>query len=85
MDRIGVVDTMFARYDMGTEALDELADCPGHGERFEVVRRTVRASRTWRLPPRCSSRNTTAASSSPRMPGKAPVDKVCAHEASQGS
>jgi len=30
MDRIGVVDTMFARYDMGTEALDELADCPGH-------------------------------------------------------
>ena len=25
MDRIGVVDTMFARYDMGAEALDELS------------------------------------------------------------
>jgi len=41
MDRIGVVDTMFARYDMGAEAIDELADCPGHGSTFEVVRRTV--------------------------------------------
>ena len=41
MDRIGVVDTMFARYDMGAEAVDELKQCPGFGERFEVVRRTV--------------------------------------------
>ena len=41
MDRIGVVDTMFARFDMGAEALDELASCPGHGTTFEVVRRTV--------------------------------------------
>ena len=41
MDRIGVVDTMFARYDMGAEALDELAACPGFGTTFEVVRRTV--------------------------------------------
>ena len=41
MDRIGVVDTMFARYDMGAEALAELASGPGHGSRFEVIRRTV--------------------------------------------
>ena len=41
MHRIGVVDTMFARYDMGAEALDELASCPGHGTVFEVVHRTV--------------------------------------------
>ena len=41
MDRIGVVDTMFARYDMGAEAVDELKQCPGFGERFEVIRRTV--------------------------------------------
>jgi len=41
MDRIGVVDTMFARYDMGAEALDELSQCPGHGTRFSTIRRTV--------------------------------------------
>ena len=41
MDRIGVVDTMFARYDMGAEAVDELEACPGFDTTFEVVRRTV--------------------------------------------
>jgi riboflavin synthase len=41
MHRIGVVDTMFARFDMGAEALDELTHCPGHGKRFELVRHTV--------------------------------------------
>ncbi len=41
MDRIGIVDTMFARYDMGAEALDELKGCPGYGTTFELVRRTV--------------------------------------------
>jgi hypothetical protein len=39
--RIGVVDTMFARYDMGASARAELAECPGYGERFSVVSRTV--------------------------------------------
>ena len=32
---------MFARYDMGAAARDELASCPGYGETFEVVARTV--------------------------------------------
>ena len=41
MDTIGVVDTMFARYDMGAEAVDELEGCPGFGTAFEVVRREV--------------------------------------------
>jgi riboflavin synthase len=41
VDTIGVVDTMFARYDMGKEALEELAECPGYGERFTTIRRTV--------------------------------------------
>ena len=50
MDLIGVVDTMFARYDMGAEALDELSECPGYGTRFTTIRRTVPGSRTsrWR-------------------------------------
>ena len=33
--RIGVVDTMFARYDMGAAARDELSHCPGYGTTFE--------------------------------------------------
>ena len=71
MDRIGVVDTMFARYDMGAEAVDELEDCPGFGTTFEVVRRTVPGFKD--LGVACK-----------RMPGKAAIDQVCAHEASQG-
>ena len=29
--KIGVVDTMFARYDMGAAARAELEECPGYG------------------------------------------------------
>ncbi len=51
MDRIGVVDTMFARYDMGAEAVDELRSCPGFGSTFEVgASDGARASRTWPSP-----------------------------------
>ena len=85
MDRIGVVDTMFARYDMGAEALDELADCPGFGTRFEVVLRTVPGFKDLgvackRLIEQEDCRIVVALG----MPGKADIDQVCAHEASQG-
>lgn len=85
MDKIGVVDTMFARYDMGGEALDELASCPGYGERFEVVRRTVPgfkdlAVAAKRLIEEDGCRIVVALG----MPGGAPIDKQCAHEASTG-
>ena len=85
MDRIGVVDTMFARYDMGAEALAELADCPGHGTTFEVVYRTVPGFKDLgvackRLIEESGCRIVVALG----MPGKAAVDKICAHEASQG-
>ena len=39
--RIGVVDTMFARFDMGASARAELEGCPGYGETFAVVSHTV--------------------------------------------
>ena len=39
--KIGVVDTMFARFDMGGAARAELQDCPGHGETFVTISRTV--------------------------------------------
>ena len=38
---IGVVDTMFARVNMGEIVLEALAAKPDRGQRFDVVRRTV--------------------------------------------
>ena len=85
MDRIGVVDTMFARYDMGAEAVDELEACPGFGSVFEVVRRTVPGFKNLaveckRLIEGDGCRIVVALG----MPGKAAIDQVCAHEAAQG-
>jgi riboflavin synthase len=85
MHRIGVVDTMFARYDMGAEALDELESCPGYGRRFETVRHTVPgfkdlAVQAKRMIEDESCRIVVALG----MPGKEPIDKTCAHEASSG-
>jgi riboflavin synthase len=85
MDRIGVADTMFARYDMGAEAVDELESCPGHGERFEIVRRTVPGFKDLgvackKLIEEEGCRIVVALG----MPGKAPIDQACAHEAAQG-
>jgi riboflavin synthase len=85
MDTIGVVDTMFARYDMGGEALDALKQCPGYGTRFTSIRRTVPgfkdlAVEAKKLIEEDGCRIVVALG----MPGSAAVDKVCAHEASQG-
>ncbi len=85
MDRIGVVDTMFARFDMGAEAEAELESCPGHGRRFEIVRRTVPGFKDLgvackRIIEQEGCRIVVALG----MPGRAAIDQVCAHEASQG-
>jgi riboflavin synthase len=85
VDRIGVVDTMFARYDMGAEAVDELKQCPGFGTRFELVRRTVPGFKD--LGVECKKlieEEGCAIVIALAMPGKAAIDQVCAHEASQG-
>jgi riboflavin synthase len=85
VDTIGVVDTMFARYDMGKEALDELADCPGYGTRFTAIRRTVPGFKDLAVAAKQLIENEHCAMVvALGMPGSAPVDKVCAHEASQG-
>jgi riboflavin synthase len=85
MDKIGVVDTMFARYDMGGEAMDELASGPGHGERFEVVRRTVPGFKDLAVAAkRMIEQDGCCIVVALGMPGKAPIDKQCAHEASTG-
>jgi riboflavin synthase len=85
VDVIGVVDTMFARYDMGAEALAELAECPGYGQRFTTLRRTVPGFKDLAVAAKQlieteHCRIVVALG----MPGSAPVDKTCAHEASQG-
>jgi riboflavin synthase len=85
MDRIGVVDTMFARYDMGAEAVDKLEGCPGFGATFEVVRRTVPGVKDLGVAcKRLIENEGCQIVVALGMPGKAAIDQVCAHEASQG-
>ena len=85
MITIGVIDTMFARYDMGGAALEELATCPGYGERFTVLRRTVPGFKDLAVAAKRMIENEGASIVvACGMPGSADVDKVCAHEASQG-
>ncbi|MHB1504619.1 MAG: riboflavin synthase [Acidimicrobiales bacterium] len=85
MDRIGIVDTMFARYDMGSEALEELTECAGYGTLFEVVRRTVPGFKDLGVAcKRLIEQEHCAIVIALGMPGRAPIDQVCAHEASQG-
>jgi riboflavin synthase len=83
--RIGVVDTMFARYNMGKAATDELSTCPGYGEKFIVLTKTVPgfkdlAVAAKNLIEKDHCRIVVALG----MPGSAPIDKQCAHEAAQG-
>jgi riboflavin synthase len=83
--RIGVVDTMFARYDMGGAARAELAQCPGYGETFEVVARTVPGFKDLAVAAKnLIEKDGCSIVVALGMPGSAPIDKQCAHEAAQG-
>ena len=85
MDRIGVVDTMFARYDMGAAARSELEGCPGYGETFSVISRTVPGFKDLGVAcKRLIEQEDCKIVVALGMPGKADIDQVCAHEASQG-
>jgi riboflavin synthase len=85
VDRIGIVDTMFARLDLGGYAVDELKSCEGYGERFEIVRRTVPGFKDLAVAcKRLVEREGCAILVALGMPGRAAIDQVCAHEASQG-
>jgi riboflavin synthase len=83
--KIGVVDTMFARFDMGAAARAELADCPGFGKRFVVLSQTVPGFKDLAV----AAKNMIEKDGADivvalGMPGSALIDKQCAHEASQG-
>ena len=82
MKRIGVVDTTFARVDMGGFAVDELKKT---GTGFKVERRTVPGVKD--LPVEAKKLIEESGCDivmALGMPGKEEIDKVCAHEASTG-
>jgi len=82
MRKIGIVDTTFARYDMGSAVEDELRKL---GTGFRIIRRTVPGIKD--LPVAAKKLiedencNIVIALG---MPGPKPIDKQCAHEASLG-
>lgn len=83
--KIGVVDTMFARYDMGAAARAELAECSGYGETFSVVSRTVPGFKDLAVAAKnLIERDGCSIVVALGMPGSAPIDKQCAHEAALG-
>jgi riboflavin synthase len=82
MRRIGIVDTTFARYDMGSAAEDELKRM---GTGFKIIRRTVPGVKD--LPvaaKKLIEEEKCDIVIALGMPGPKPIDKQCAHEASLG-
>ena len=82
MKRIAVVDTTFARVDMGRAAVRALQ---AQGTGFRVVRRTVPGIKD--LPVACRQaflQDGADLCLALGMPGRAEYDRTCAHEASLG-
>ena len=82
MKKIGIVDTTFARYDMGKSAIDELKS---NDTGFKICRYTVPGIKD--LPVACKKLIEEEACDivmALGMPGSKPIDKQCAHEASMG-
>jgi riboflavin synthase len=80
--KVGIVDTTFARVDMGRYAVRALKD---RGTGFKIVRRTVPGIKD--LPVACRQLFTHDGVDlclALGMPGRAEYDKMCAHEASLG-
>jgi riboflavin synthase len=81
MKKVAIVDTTFARVDMGRYASDRLKSC---GTGFTIARRTVPGIKDLPVAVRQSFRDGADLCMVVGMPGKAEYDKVCAHEASTG-
>jgi riboflavin synthase len=80
MKRIGIVDTTFARYDMGKAAINELKS---NNTGFKIIRNTVPGIKD--LPVACKKlfdEQNCDIIIALGMPGPKPIDKQCAHEAS---
>ena len=80
--KFGIADTTFARYDMGGVAINTLKDTSPH---VRIVRYTVPGIKD--LPVACKKLIEDEECDivlAFGMPGPEPIDKQCAHEASQG-
>jgi riboflavin synthase len=80
MKRVGVVDTTFARYDMAGAAMNELKQLCS--VKFE--RRTVPGIKDLPVEAKLLLEGGCDMVMALGMPGAAPIDKQCAHEASLG-
>ena len=80
MKRVGIVDTTFARHDMASAAMDELNQLCS--VRFE--RRTVPGVKDLPVAVKRLLEGGCDMAMAFGMPGAAPIDKQCAHEASLG-
>lgn len=82
MKIIGVVDTTFARYDMGKAVIDELKS---NNTGFKIMRYTVPGIKD--IPVACKKlieEQNCDIVIALGMPGSESIDKQCAHEASTG-
>ncbi|EMR74100.1 riboflavin synthase alpha chain [Thermoplasmatales archaeon SCGC AB-539-N05] len=82
MKRIGIVDTTFARYDMGKSAIDELKS---NSNGLKIIHYTVPGVKD--LSVACKKlfeEQDCDIVMALGMPGSKPIDKQCAHEASLG-
>jgi len=82
MKKIGIVDTTFARYDMGKSAIEELKS---NSTGFRIIRYTVPGVKD--IPVACKKlfeEQDCDIIMALGMPGQKPIDKQCAHEASTG-
>lgn len=82
MTRIGIADTTFSRYDMARDAIDEIKQSVSG---VKIIRYTVPGIKD--LPVACKKlieEQECDLVIAMGMPGKKPIDKTCAHEASMG-
>jgi len=82
MKKIGIVDTTFARYNMGKAAIDELES---NNDGFKIIRYTVPGIKD--IPVACKKlfeEQNCDIIMALGMPGPKSIDKQCAHEASTG-
>jgi riboflavin synthase len=80
MKRIGIADTTFARYDMAKAAMDELKQLCS----VKFTRRTVPGVKNLPAAAKQLLDEGCDLVMAFGMPGAAPIDKQCAHEASLG-
>lgn len=81
MKKIGIVDTTFARFDMGKSAIDELK---ANSSGIKIERRTVPGIKDLPVEAKKLLEGGCDLVMALGMPGPMPIDKQCAHEASLG-